>query len=340
MSRKEENHPVQETPEKSQEQEAVQSLGEKIKRFREQKPYTQSELAEQLSVTRQAVSNWERDKTLPDVYTLQQIAALFSMTLDEFMEGTKESEVTMPKTPGRLAAATGAVIFGYLVAGGMTGHLYVDCVVIMVIIGVFIQLFLHLFFSGSVKTGNFSMLAGYDGKVEYNLEEVKKVLIQMDVHIGCISFGTILLFGISAFLEESRWELTEIILIFAYCVDLCVVPVFYNYRSIDRILVRELDRRIAKAGYFSVVCFLVQVLGFVAVTFAKAELRNMQNNSPESVGYLGWMFLFLAIVITELFYEQHRIKKKITETGSYRPGAVFWLSTALAGAVTVLMYFG
>lgn len=337
MSWREENASGQELP---KEQEMVQSLGKKIKYFREQKPYTQSELAERLAVTRQTVSSWERDRTLPDVYMLQQIAALYGMTLDEFMEGTKEAEVTMPKTPGRLLAATGAVIFGYLVAGGMTGHLYVDCVVIMVIIGVFIQLFLHLFFSGSVKTGNFSMLAGYDDKVEYNLEEVKKVLIQMDVHIGCISFGTILLFGISAFLEESRWELTEIILIFAYCVDLCAVPVFYNYRSIDRTLVRELDRRITKAGYFSVVCFLVQVLGFVAVTFAKTELRNMQNNSPESVGYIGWALLFLVIVVAELLYEQHRVKKKITETGSYRPGMVFWLGTVLTGAVAVLMFFG
>ena len=171
MSWREENASGQELP---KEQEMVQSLGKKIKYFREQKPYTQSELAERLAVTRQTVSSWERDRTLPDVYMLQQIAALYGMTLDEFMEGTKEAEVTMPKTPGRLLAATGAVIFGYLVAGGMTGHLYVDCVVIMVIIGVFIQLFLHLFFSGSVKTGNFSMLAGYDGKVEYNLDPRRK----------------------------------------------------------------------------------------------------------------------------------------------------------------------
>ena len=34
-------------------------VGKNIKHFREQKNITQEELAEKLSVTRQAVSNWE-----------------------------------------------------------------------------------------------------------------------------------------------------------------------------------------------------------------------------------------------------------------------------------------
>ena len=101
-----------------------QSLGRKIRKFREQRQVTQSELAEELSVTRQAVSNWEREKTLPDIYMLQRIAAYFEVTLDEFVEGTKEPEVTMPKAPGRLAAATGLAIFCYLLAGKVHNKLY------------------------------------------------------------------------------------------------------------------------------------------------------------------------------------------------------------------------
>ena len=50
------------------------------------------------------------------------------------------------------------------------------------------------------------MLAGYDNKVEYNVREVKKALIQMDLHIGCVSFGFVLLFGICAFLAGSQMD--------------------------------------------------------------------------------------------------------------------------------------
>ena len=48
-------------------EELPQSFGKKLKFYREQKQYTQEELATKISVTRQAVSNWERDKTLPDI---------------------------------------------------------------------------------------------------------------------------------------------------------------------------------------------------------------------------------------------------------------------------------
>ena len=69
------------------------SVGEKLKEYRKQRQWTQEELAKQLNVTRQAVSNWERDKTLPDVYLLKEIAAVFDMTLDQYMENTKQLAV-------------------------------------------------------------------------------------------------------------------------------------------------------------------------------------------------------------------------------------------------------
>lgn len=315
-----------------------QSLGKKIRQFREQRGVTQGELAKELSVTRQAVSNWEREKTLPDVYTLLQMAAYFGVTLDEFVEGTKEPEITMPKMPGRLAAATGLAILCYLLAGGMTGRLYAETVVIMIIIGIFCQLFLHLYFSNAVNTGNFSALAGYDSKVEYHLNEVKKVLIQMDQHVACVSFGSVLLFGAGALLGENRADSYYVALTFVYCGDLMISLLLYNYRSLDRTLAREQDRKKAKAGFLSAVWFAAWVLIFVGATFMKSMLGSIENNSPQAIGYLLWMFLFLLVTVAELFYEQHRVKKKLAETGAYRPGAAFWISTAAAAGITILMF--
>ncbi len=323
---------------RNQQPEVHQSLGKRIRQFREQHRITQSELAEQLSVTRQAVSNWERDKTLPDVYTLQRMAAYFDATLDAFVEGTKEPEITMPKIPGRLAAATGIAIFCYFLAGGLTGHLYVETAAVMIIIGIFCQLFLHLYFSSAVKTGNFSALAGYDSKVEYNKNEVKKVLIQMDCHISCISFGTVLLYAAGAFLESGQSDLFYGALTFAYCCDLITALLLYNYRSLDRTLIREEDRKEAKAGFLSAAWFAAWILIFVGAIFVKFTLCEIDNNSPQAIGYLGWIFCFLLVAVAELFYEQYRVKRKLAETGTYRPGAAFWISTAAAAAITILMF--
>ena len=45
-------------------------VGKNIKFFREKKNITQSELADKLCVTRQAVSNWENGKSYPDLQIL------------------------------------------------------------------------------------------------------------------------------------------------------------------------------------------------------------------------------------------------------------------------------
>lgn len=339
MSRQTEKNSGKETENILFSEQAEESLGQKIKFVRQQQKLTQEELAEKISVTRQAVSNWERDKTLPDVYTLGKLAAIFNMTLDDFMEHTKEAEITMPKTPGYLAAATVGVIFLYLITGGLTGQLYGELVVEMVIVGILCQLFLHLFFRGAVKSGNFSMLAGYDSKVEYNSNEVKKVLIQMDTHIACVSFGVVALFGISGFLETKQRQAMSICLILMYCVEFTVALMLYNHRSIDRTLVKEKDRKIARAGFISEIWFVGWVFGFIGVTFAKFTLCSIENNSIQAVGYMGWMLLFLIITLAELFYEQHRVKAEIERNGNYRPGKIFWATSVLAAGVTVLMFF-
>lgn len=50
--------------ENSPEKEGVRMVGKNIKKFRTAKQMTQDELAQQLNVTRQAVSNWENGGSL------------------------------------------------------------------------------------------------------------------------------------------------------------------------------------------------------------------------------------------------------------------------------------
>lgn len=63
------------------------SVGKNLKNIRKKKDLTQDELAEKLSVTRQAVSNWENGKTEPDIETLTKIAQIFDISIDELVDG-------------------------------------------------------------------------------------------------------------------------------------------------------------------------------------------------------------------------------------------------------------
>ena len=69
-------------------------VSKNIKRFRQAQSMTQEELAQKLSVTRQAVSNWENGKTEPDVDMLGKIAKVLSVSVEELIYGAKsKSEV-------------------------------------------------------------------------------------------------------------------------------------------------------------------------------------------------------------------------------------------------------
>ena len=63
------------------------SVGKHIKRLRTARHMTQEDLAEKLFVTRQAVSAWETGKALPDVETLEKIAAALKAEVTEVIYG-------------------------------------------------------------------------------------------------------------------------------------------------------------------------------------------------------------------------------------------------------------
>lgn len=79
----------------------MSNIGKTIKKIRAEKGLTQEQLAEQLHVTRQAVSNWEQEKTQPDVETLTTMAEVLEVPVEELIYGNAtrtESKVIIEKT--------------------------------------------------------------------------------------------------------------------------------------------------------------------------------------------------------------------------------------------------
>ncbi len=60
-------------------------LSEKITKLRKERDLTQEQLAEQLYVSRTAISKWETGRGMPSMESLQMLAQLFSITLDELL---------------------------------------------------------------------------------------------------------------------------------------------------------------------------------------------------------------------------------------------------------------
>lgn len=90
------------------------TLGQNIARLRAQKNLSQGDLADALEVSRQSVSKWETDASIPELDKLLRLAELFGVTLDELVKGESaqpeaaRGEVPDKESAGAYAAAAPA----------------------------------------------------------------------------------------------------------------------------------------------------------------------------------------------------------------------------------------
>ena len=99
------------------------SLGTNISRLRAEHHLSQGDLAEALTVSRQSVSKWETDSSVPDLDKLVKLSQVFDVTLDELVMGAEpqpkaetppQQVVVSHRMPGRKIAGTILFCMGFL----------------------------------------------------------------------------------------------------------------------------------------------------------------------------------------------------------------------------------
>lgn len=65
-------------------------IASQIKKYRNSLNLSQDDLAEKIYVTRQSISNWENNKTYPDIKSLLLLSDVFSVSLDTLVKGDLE----------------------------------------------------------------------------------------------------------------------------------------------------------------------------------------------------------------------------------------------------------
>ncbi len=71
-------------------------LAEKIMALRKQRGWSQEELAQQLSVSRQSVSKWESGASMPDLDKILKMSEIFGVSTDTLLK--EEMELNERKT--------------------------------------------------------------------------------------------------------------------------------------------------------------------------------------------------------------------------------------------------
>ncbi|SDI59196.1 DNA-binding transcriptional regulator, XRE-family HTH domain [Pseudobutyrivibrio sp. 49] len=101
-------------------------LGKRIKDYRASLNWNQDELAEKMFVSRQTISNWENEKSYPDIQSLLLLSTLFDVSIDQLVKGDvekmqkiiNEQDVNQMKFYGK------AMLLGILILALTFGPLY------------------------------------------------------------------------------------------------------------------------------------------------------------------------------------------------------------------------
>ncbi len=122
------------------------NLGENIYRLRTEKNLSQGDLADALEVSRQSVSKWENNSSVPELEKLIKMAQIFDITIDELVTGTVKEDaqpVSPPPQPappsheqGKHGLSTQQIIGIILLSFASL------CLIIFTVVGIFVGMWL------------------------------------------------------------------------------------------------------------------------------------------------------------------------------------------------------
>ncbi|WP_099156578.1 helix-turn-helix domain-containing protein [Virgibacillus ndiopensis] len=86
-------------------------FSERLKKEREKKGWSQTELAEKIHVSRQSVSKWETGKNYPSIEVIIDLSDLFGITVDELLRSDEELKEKVIQDSKQLAHPKWKVFF-------------------------------------------------------------------------------------------------------------------------------------------------------------------------------------------------------------------------------------
>lgn len=211
------------------------SFGANLSDLRNHAGLSQSALAEQLGVSRQAVSNWERDLSEPDIGSIDRIAEVLHVPVAALIDG--------PAGDGAGAGAGAKLhpIFMFAcillaavhVTLGICGLVNLFAAVCLPVTSAFITVIIYAAFTMMFKSGRYDMLAGFDPKKD----SVKMTQLQMRWIALLTGLSSILfevLFTLVYFTQREKQMDVTTIMLFSYYAALLICCIAVNQKIKSR----------------------------------------------------------------------------------------------------------
>ena len=307
--------------------------------YRKKKGLSQEKVSEYLEVSRQAVTKWEANTSRPSSDNLIKLAQLFEVDVDTLLgngdreKSSTQGEVSIGKMPWVFIGISVLCILAYIIHSALADIFSIGIFIGMFIVCIPIQLFLHVYFSNAIKNDSFNGIAGFDDKIEYNICEVKKLLAQIDLHIGILSTVSIFLFCVINGLNlKMQWF--NGILIVVYILNFITGIEMSNYKMTDKIYRREDDRKRAKRSIPVTVIYTLILCVGIGMTGIVFEVRGIENNTLAAMKICGLLILGIMCATIGFLVENHKIKKWNPANTDYKTN----IGSIISLFICVIMY--
>lgn len=293
------------------------SLGERLRFHREAFGLSQQGLAEKLHVTRQAVSGWERDKSEPDIMCLQKIAALYGISLDALLNGVAADRPYEPMKNLSLAFLILGFLFTVFTAwGSFTGRCGFLPLILCGAYCVIINLIFWFSLSGAIKSGDASMLAGYNKKQRYYLPALRK---KLDAQRFFTVFVTVI--SCIPFIFPVFWPLK---ISFLFVVLVCTshlaglfIGLILIQRRYAETLFTDTDKAV-KSSSLPAGLFLVSLCLTLLVTALGIEVFHLENNTMPALLLALFMTLTFMIETVCFVSDMKRYNRSVQKRQKYK----------------------
>lgn len=307
----------------------MDTFGSRLSKLRKEQKMTQDDLAFKLNVSRQTISSWERDRSEPDIATLNKIAEIFHSDMDGLLRGIDKCLYDNRKVKWLfLFTSLIQIIFAiYLLVKHQENG--IGGVILFAVLWI-INATMYFMIGFINKHKEYSLLAGYSEDSEYNINELAKMLERLRFH-SCSSslIWSVLLILIYLANRQTLWPILTIIYTFDFVISLLVE----TYRSQSRILVQKQEKIIAKQSFLSGGLYLLLLFIWTIAFFVIFEINDIQNNTKEAVILVMYLIVFIIINSIYLVYAQYQAKK---ETYNQRKDIIRALLIAFFNIIAII----
>ena len=160
----------------------MNKIGTHIQHFRKKEKLSQQELADKLCLTRQTISSWERGINEPDLESIQKLADIFHVKVEDLINGTEQEDLKRMLKKiylGYLSGIILCVLYGILlIVYQMDGSAIIPVIIMSFLCGIIVVIF-----SYCVRNEDYTMLSGYEDAIAYDKYALANMLVWIQLSL-------------------------------------------------------------------------------------------------------------------------------------------------------------